>query len=262
MGFFRRFKFVLLMVLLFSAVFFLPAPVVQPLRQRFSKAARPVFTIVSGAAYRLNRVIEIPRMMKEHRVLKLQHDQFEDLRFRIRELESENRRLGELLKFKDRLDRRTNRTLVARVIGRNPAAWRDAIILDQGKDQGMVPGVPVLNHSGLLGQVIEVSDSSSLVRLVTSPRFRAGALIQKTRHSGVVFGTVNNTCRMKYIAMDAEVEPGDAILTAGLSDQFPKGILIGWIADTWKEPGQMYRVANIRLASDVDRLEEVVCVLP
>jgi len=100
--------------------------------------------------------------------------------------------------------------------------------------------MPVMTPAGLLGKIVEVSPSTAKVKLITHPQFRVGALIQKTRHTGVVYGTVSGECRMKYLATDADIRPGDVVLTAGLSETFTKGLLIGEITDVWKEPGKVF----------------------
>jgi len=87
-------------------------------------------------------------------------------------------------------------------------------------------------------------------------------MVQRSRYTGVDYGSSDGECRMKYLAMDADVQKGDLVETAPFSEAFPKGIYIGEITEVWKAPGQLYKIASIKLAQETDRLEEVLCVEP
>ena len=201
-------------------------------------------------------------ILEENRLLRFKLENYGRLSFEHRELELENARLQSLLEFKKRLSTSVKKAIPCQVIGRSPAGWRESIIVDRGSEDGVKLDMPVTTYAGLLGRVTETTHHTAKVKLITHPRFRVGALIQRTRHTGVVHGTAEGECRMKYISMDADVQVGDVVETAGFSENFPKGLLIGTIDAVWKEPGQLYRVASIKLAADLDRLEEVLCVVP
>jgi len=176
------------------------------------------------------------------------------------ELRSENDRLRKLLSLRSRQESVFKKVTASEVIGRSVGGWRDTLIINKGKRDGIKRDMPVVASEGLLGKIVEVTYSTSKVKLLTHPRIRVGALIQRSRQMGVIYGTADGECRMKYIAMDADVRSGDKVLTAPFSRLFPKGILIGEIHQVWKEPGQLYMIASIKLAQDIHRVEEVLIV--
>ncbi|MFT5207572.1 MAG: rod shape-determining protein MreC, partial [Candidatus Omnitrophota bacterium] len=185
----------------------------------------------------------------------------QQLKISMAELKLEQGRLYRLLDFKNSMSDANRYATSAKVIGRSPSGWRDSIVLDRGADKGLREGMLVMTPSGLVGKVVKVTPSTALARLITDPRFKAGGLIQRTRFTGVVYGTIDGEIRMKYLPMDGDIRPGDIVLTAGLTAGFPKGVPIGVISDVWREHGRVYKVAEIKPFSDSNRIEEVLCVL-
>ena len=65
---------------------------------------------------------------------------------------------------------------------------------------------------------------------------------------------------MVYIALDSDVAKGDRVVTAGYGAIFPRGILVGVVAEVGREPGRLYKYAVVVPAQDMSRLEEVLCI--
>lgn len=181
-------------------------------------------------------------------------------RFELEEIRLENRRLTKLLELRTTVPPTVKRTVAARVIARAPSTWMRALLIDKGTRDGVRPNMLVLAGSSLAGKVAEAGPSVAKVMLVSDPNFRVGALVQRTRQQGVIFGTLSSACRMKYLSPQAELKPGDEIETAGFGAFFPKSIRIGAVSRSWREPGQIYRTAEVTIAADLDRLEEVICI--
>ncbi len=58
-----------------------------------------------------------------------------------------------------------------------------------------------------------------------------------------------------------EIKKSDVVESAGYGGFFPKGLLIGEVERAWKEPGQIYQVAEVKPATDLSRIEEVACLV-
>lgn len=66
---------------------------------------------------------------------------------------------------------------------------------------------------------------------------------------------------MKYLSVDAEIVPGDIVESAGYGGFFPKAVVIGKVIKVWKEPGQIYKVAEVQPLTDLSRVEETACLV-
>lgn len=179
----------------------------------------------------------------------------------LNEYKIENQRLSELLNHKQVMSQSYN-FLSASVVGRDPGNWFGTIKLNRGTRDGVRENMIALNHQGLVGRVVSVSDNTSEVLLITDPRSGVGSLVQNTRTPGVVEGAavVSGMTRMIHIPRDAPLEAGQAVVTSGLGSVFPKGIPVGEITDVRNEPTGLFKSADIRPYVNFYRLEEVLIV--
>ena len=181
--------------------------------------------------------------------------------FQLQEALLENDRLNKMLEMNRILPAGMVNLLYSRVIARSPAAWNRVFMVDKGTMQGMRENMPVLAESVLIGKIIEAGPAVSKALLITDPNSRIGALVQRTRDQGILYGTFSGECRMKYLSLEAKIEPGDLVESAGHGGFFPKGLLIGKVEKVWKEPGQIYQVALVKPLADLSRVEEVACLV-
>ena len=172
----------------------------------------------------------------------------------------ENERLTKLLGLRSSLGPELGTLIYCRVIGRSPSAWNRTLLIDKGARDRIRENMPVLSDASVIGKVAETGAAVSKVVLITDPNFRIGVLVQRTRQQGVLYGTAAGGCRVKYLSTDMPLKAGDVVETAGVGGLFPKGLLVGSVVKAWKEPGQLYQVAEVRPFTDLSPLEEVACV--
>jgi rod shape-determining protein MreC len=176
----------------------------------------------------------------------------------LEELRLENERLKKLLSF-----RRQSRfkTVAAAVIARDPSNWVPSVIIDKGKKQGIDKDMAVITELGLVGKVVEVGSTTSKVILINDPDLNVPAMTQRSREIGVISGTILGSCRMRYISLDADLEIGDKIITAGLSQMFPKGIFIGEVVEIRTDPSGLMKLCLVKPAVNLSKIEEVLVIL-
>lgn len=184
-----------------------------------------------------------------------------EMRQRLIELEEarqENERLRELVGF---VESRELEVLGARVIGRPTTAWESVITIDRGKDDGIETGMAVLAARGVIGQVVETSERSSKVLLITDQRSGVAAMLQSTRAEGVVRGSVNGDLSLDFVSRDTTVTVSDVVLTSGMGGVYPKGLLIGEVADVQMNEADLHPTIRVRPSAVIMDLEEVVVLL-
>ena len=178
----------------------------------------------------------------------------------VKEISQENQRLTKLLNIRQVVPTSFQRVIVCRVIARSSFTWSRSFLIDKGSRQGMRLNMLVLSNNALVGKVIEVGPSVSKVLVISDPGFRMGVLVQRTRDQGMLYGASNGRCRIKYIPIETEIKKDDLVETAGFGRSFLKAIPTGLIERSWREPGQIYQVAEMRPLADLNRLEEITCV--
>lgn len=206
-------------------------------------------------------LIHFHRNAQELRALKQAADTRSPEAFKAQELRLENERLLKLVEMRRAIPSGTEKAVFARVVARSGSAWNRVVLIDKGSHQGIRVNAPVMADGTLVGKIVETGPNVSKALLVTDPNSRIGALVQRTRHQGILYGSFSGGCRLKYLSVDAELAKGDLVESAGYGGFFPKALPIGTIERVWKEPGQIYQVAEIKCGVDLSRVEEVACLV-
>jgi len=187
-------------------------------------------------------------------------EEVEILRSRLvgqEEILRENNRYRALLDFKKGL---VFSSVAANVVGRDPSSWNDVIIIDRGQKSGIKPGMPVVTSLGVVGRVSEIGSSSSKIVLLSDPSFNVSAIIQRTRESGLISGTLEGTCRMRYLPYETDIDIGDKIITSKSSSYFPEGLLIGSVIEVYESQSSPTVECIVEPAAPLSQLEEVLVI--
>jgi rod shape-determining protein MreC len=67
---------------------------------------------------------------------------------------------------------------------------------------------------------------------------------------------------LKYLSRTAVVNPDDRVVTSGLGGVFPRGLVVGRVVSVTREEGALLQEAEVEPAAALDRLEEVLILLP
>jgi rod shape-determining protein MreC len=148
----------------------------------------------------------------------------------------------------------------ARVIAYDPSLWSRCALLDQGRDQGVKNGLPVLAPEGIVGRVVETYSGYSKVMLIVDRNSGAEAMVQRTRVRGVLQGKGGNRCSLDFVPKSADVQPGDLVLASGLGGIYPKGLVFGKVTAADKKKPGVFQEIEVTPAVDLSALEEVLVV--
>jgi rod shape-determining protein MreC len=198
----------------------------------------------------------------ENRRLKKELTLFEVNRRVDEHLKDENRRLRELLNFRDQ---QTIELIPAQVVTRSISGWWQSVSLNKGTKDGVFENQTVLSPDGLIGRVSMVSGKNSEVILLSDPACKVSARIDRTGSFGLVNGGGVNAkgdpvATMRFIHKETPVGIGDKVVTSGLGGVYPANLLIGRVENISMEEGGLYQVAEIILQA-ASRLGDAVFVI-
>lgn len=151
-------------------------------------------------------------------------------------------------------------TLPARIIGRNVSNWYRAIIINKGDRDGIHPEMGVITETGVVGRVVRVNPTTGIVLLLSDPNVAITGMIQNTRDEGIIQGTPQGIIHMKYLPPLAPVQPGDPVVTSGLTGDFPRGLQIGRIQKITKADTDLFQLGEISPTVDFSKLEGVLVI--
>jgi rod shape-determining protein MreC len=187
-------------------------------------------------------------------------DELGRLQLRNRDLENqanEAQRLKVLLNFHE--THPEAQMLAAQVIGASADPTSHTLFINRGSRDHLRNNMAVVTPDGIVGKLVEVFPSTSQVLLINDKESGVGALFAESRTHGVVKGSGDPIPRMDYIVNDEKVKVGDTILTSGDDKIFPKGLLIGTVADT--KQALPFQIIHVQPATRLDRLEDVLVLL-
>jgi rod shape-determining protein MreC len=175
----------------------------------------------------------------------------------LREIESDYRRLTDLLDYRNR--RADLETLTADIIAIDQNAELRAVVINVGTRDGVAVGMPVITEQGLVGRVIQVQAQAARVLLVSDVSSAVSARLQTTRAEGTVRGQVSGNLLMTFIPLDQPIQEGDLVITSGLGANFPPDITIGQVTSS-RRGQDLYQEAQVRSLINFDTLEFVLVV--
>ena len=196
---------------------------------------------------------ENARLLARARALELELEQ-------TRSLAEEAGRLRELLALKAALP---FETLPAEVLSRDGVPWFRGITIDKGDVDGVRLQAPVISPSGVVGRVVKLGGRAARVQLLLDRDAGIGALIERTRVTGVCAGQVGfedqgtTDLVMRYVPALAEVAVGDRVLSSGLDRIYPKGLVVGRVRAVGP-PSGLFREVIVTPTARFDQLEQVL----
>ncbi len=203
--------------------------------------------------------IDLVGVREENLRLRQRLAELEHQTLRIAEILETDRRLAELLKFRTQF---LGELQAAMIIGRDAFPAFGTVIISKGEADGVRKGMPVVSAQGVVGRILATSRHSARVLLITDHNSGVDALVQRTRARGIVVGTVDGRCTMKYVRREDAVAVGDRVITSGLDGIFPKGLLIGEVTQVTRGTRGLLQIAEVRPAAALDQLEEVLVLSP
>jgi rod shape-determining protein MreC len=136
----------------------------------------------------------------------------------------ENERLRKILSLRERV---TTTSIPAEVLYDAADPYTRKVIIDKGLTHGVEPGSPVIDESGVLGQVTRVHPLVSEVTLLTNRDHAIPVLNTRTGARSVAYGdptTHGGSLELRFMAGNSDVQPGDLLTTSGVDGVYPPGL--------------------------------------
>ncbi|MSQ74979.1 MAG: rod shape-determining protein MreC [Rhodoferax sp.] len=180
----------------------------------------------------------------------------------VEQLSIENTRLRELLALRARLG---SPGQAAQVIYDAADPYTRKVVIDQGAVNGVALGSPVLDESGVLGQVTRVYPLVSEVTLVTDRDQAIPVLNTRTGVRGLAFGdpaSRGGGLELRFMAANADVLPGDLLTTSGVDGVYPAGLPVARVAKVERQGNTAFAQISCQALAQVSGVEHVLVLAP
>lgn len=162
--------------------------------------------------------------------------------------------LAQLRRLVAAAERLEVKTITAEIVyaGRDPYAHKTFI--SAGAQHGVVAGSPVADEAGVIGQVTRVYPLLSEVTLITDPDQATPVQVVRSGRRAIAFGSGSSgMLEMRFMAVDAEIQNGDQLVTSGLDGKYPAGLPVGTVVRIERDAELTLTRALCKPAAGVDR---------
>jgi len=188
------------------------------------------------------------RLKEENLNLKSQMQQ-------IYRLESENKRLYELIDSKPKTE---NTYLFADIVSTSKILNKHQILINRGSSDGVKLGSSIVNAEGIVGHVIRDQIFASEVLLISDLEHAIPVEIVRTGLRSIAIGTGEfNNLRINTLPINSDLKKEDIIITSGLGDRYPEGFPVGTITEISREVGNPFLEIEILPFANLKTINEV-----
>ena len=159
-------------------------------------------------------------------------------------------------------------TVAAQVVARDFAIDRRYVILDVGSADGVKVGDVVIGAgASLAGRVVQVSDQSCQVRLLTDPEFSVTSEVASTGAIGQVRGRAANPLAfddvdaLRQVLVGAEVTTSGIELSPTLRSAFPRGLAVGRVVAVNTIATAVLQSADVEPTLNLDSVRTLLVIL-
>ncbi|PYK30589.1 MAG: rod shape-determining protein MreC [Verrucomicrobia bacterium] len=197
---------------------------------------------------------------KENAGLRTDNSQLRATNSALRDVEHEVNRLRHALNYRERS---VFKLIPAEIVTRDASTWWHTVTINRGKDDRIEPDMPVVTDEGLVGKTTTVSNSISVVLLVTDENCKVAASVEGTREQGIIAGErvsggLAPLLDLNFLTKQANLQPGQKAYTSGVGGVFPSGLLLGTVKSF--KVRELDGQAKIAPAVDLSHLEDVFVV--
>lgn len=233
-----------------------------PTRNILSYISIPFYSIVnlpknlyqSADSYFTSRktlMLENERLHNEARILNGKLQKFISLT-------AENIRLKQLLSSSTILQ---DSVLISELISVSSNPLQQQVVIDKGASDGVYIGQPVIDATGLFGQVIEFNEFQSRVILISDSRHALPVQINRNGIRAIAEGSGRiDRLWLTNLVATTDIEVGDLLVSSGLGKRFPEGYPVGTVEYIEKDPGESFLTVAVKPSALLDRSRFVLLV--
>jgi rod shape-determining protein MreC len=149
--------------------------------------------------------------------------------------------------------------IIAEVLytARNPFTRK--IVVNKGLTQGIKAGMPVIDGTGVVGQVTAVGTFTSEVTLVTEKGQSVPVMLVRNGLRAVAVGSgKDGAIDVPFMPVSADVQDGDLFVSSGIDGTYPPGLIVAKVTSVEKNAAYMFARIVARPAAAVDNYRYVM----
>jgi rod shape-determining protein MreC len=134
--------------------------------------------------------------------------------------------------------------------------------MDKGSKHNVSLGLPVIDSSGVVGQVTRVFPFTSEVTLLTDKEQAIPVQVLRNGLRSVAYGRgQTGTLDLKFVAPNADIQVGDVLITSGLDGVYPAGLAVAKVSKVEASGGGVFGGVVCQPLAGVDRHRQLLILM-
>ena len=173
-------------------------------------------------------------------------------------LEAENARLRAMLEARERMRERVR---VAEIMSVSANPFRHVLVVDKGTSDDVYDGQAIVDAEGVVGQVMEAGVASSQCLLISDPGHDLPVEVNRSGLRTIARGTGDfNRLDLPFLPNNADIEPGDLLVTSGLGGVFPAGYPVAVVDSVTRIPQEPFAAVTATPSAALNQIREVMLI--
>jgi len=212
-----------------------------------------------GASGFLGFFVNLRNLNQENKSLIVENQKLLEENVGLKEVQKENELLRERLGISMS---ETDHQILADVVGYLPQSGQ-YFLINKGLVDGLKEGLAAVTANNFfVGQIAEVGDHWAKILLMVDSNSLVSVISQESRVKGAIRGDHGLGLVMEMVPIDSTLQVGENVLTSGLNNDLPKGLLAGKISAIEKKESEIFQRAVLTPAVDFSSLEQIFILLP
>ena len=209
------------------------------LKQSLNAVVTPIIETITRPFYAVRNgfdtVTELTTLRSENHILTEQNIELKKWHALAEQLINENKRLKSINNYAETIK---HKYITARIIADTSTTFNHSFIAVLPEQHNITKGQAVLKDGYLIGRIIEVTDNTARILLVTDFNARIPVIIEGTDIKAIMAGNNNSTPELIHMPHGTIIENNASIVTSGHAGILPPNLRIGEL----NKFGQIHRV--------------------
>jgi rod shape-determining protein MreC len=197
---------------------------------------------------------------EENRELRTRQLFLESQLLKLESLEAENARLRRLLDSSATIGQPV---LIAELLAIDMAPFSQQVVLNKGSRHQVREGQPMVDASGVMGQIIQVTPMTSIAMLITDPSHAVPIEVNRNGLRAIARGIGDpSRLELSLLPRNADIAAGDLLVTSGLDGRFPPGYPVGRVTEVERGPDSPFARVYAVPVAQMESTRVVLLVRP
>jgi rod shape-determining protein MreC len=177
----------------------------------------------------------------------------------VQQLAAENDQLRKLLAANERVPMKS---VMSEILYDARDAFTRKIVLDRGTRQGVALGQPVIDDTGVVGQVTRVYPFTAEVTLLTDKDQAIPVQVVRSGLRSIAYGQGHSgSLDLRFMPTNADIKSGDILVTSGIDGVYPAGLAVAKVTHVETKSSDAFARITCQPLAGIDRNRQLLILL-